>query len=78
MLISDNQLGKIVGEPLANSSRGYGEIAKFKLSNSGLVTQVSTMKWYRVDETITDELIELDIKCNSEEALQTLIEYLNN
>ena len=38
---------------------------------------VSTKKWYRVDETITDELIELDIKCNSEQVIRVLADYLN-
>lgn len=33
-------------------------------------------KWYRVDESITDELIEPDITCKSEEALQVLVERL--
>ena len=76
MLISDNNLGKIVGEPSGNKPRSYGDISVFKLKNSGLVMQVSTKKWYRVDESITDELIEPDIACDSEEALQVLVEYL--
>lgn len=77
MLISDNKLGTIVGEPSGNKPRSYGDISIFKLGNSGLVMQVSTKKWYRVDETIADELIEPDIKCNSEEALQVLVEHLS-
>lgn len=77
MLISDNNLGMIVGEPSGNKPTSYGDIATFKLKNSGLVMSVSTKKWYRVDETITDELIEPDIKCNSEQAFQVLVDYLN-
>ncbi|MGN0142296.1 MAG: S41 family peptidase [Roseburia sp.] len=76
MLISDNRLGMIVGESSGNKPRSYGDISVFKLKNSGLVMQVSTKKWYRVDETITDELVEPDIECNSEDALQVLVEYL--
>lgn len=76
MLISDNNLGKIVGEPSGNKPRSYGDISVFQLKNSGLVMQVSTKKWHRVDESITDELIEPDIACDSEEALQVLVEYL--
>lgn len=77
MLISDNKLGKIVGEHSGNKPRSYGDISVFKLRNSGLVMQVSTKKWYRVDETIKDEFIEPDIECDSEQALQVLVEYLS-
>ena len=76
MLISDNKIGKIIGEPSGNKPRSYGDVAVFKLKNSGLRMQVSTKKWYRVDESITDELIEPDIACNREEALQVLVEQL--
>ena len=47
MLIQDNHLGKIIGEPSANSVNGYGEVAYFYLPNTGLFAQVSTKKWYR-------------------------------
>lgn len=77
MLISDNNIGKIVGEHSGNKPRSYGDISVFKLRNSGLVMQVSTKKWYRVDETNKDEFIEPDIECDSEEALQVLKDYLN-
>ena len=76
MLISDNKLGIVVGEASGNKPRSYGDIAVFKLKNSGLIMRVSTKKWYRVDETITDEFIKPDIECNSEDALQVLVEYL--
>lgn len=77
MLISDNKLGKIVGEHSGNKPRSYGDISVFKLKNSGLIMQVSTKKWYRVDETNKNEFVEPDIKCNSEEALQVLKDYLS-
>lgn len=76
MLNSDNKLGIVVGEASGNKPRSYGDIAVFKLKNSGLIMRVSTKKWYRVDETITDEFIKPDIECNSEDALQVLVEYL--
>lgn len=77
MLISDNDLGTIVGEPSGNKPRSYGDIAVFKLRNSGLVMQVSTKKWYRVDEENADDFIEPDLECKSEEALQVLLDYLS-
>lgn len=77
MLISDNKLGTIVGEASGNKPGGYGEIASFKLKNSGLFMQISTKKWYRVDETIEDEFVEPDIQCDSDKALEVLLEYLH-
>lgn len=44
MLISDNKLGKIVGEPSGNKPRCYGDVSVFKLKNSGLIMYVSTKK----------------------------------
>lgn len=77
MLISDNKLGKIVGEHSGNKPGSYGDISVFKLKNSGLLMQVSTKKWYRVDETTKDEFVEPDIACDSRQALQVLVEYLS-
>lgn len=76
MLISDNNLGTIVGEASGNSPRSYGDISVFRLKNSGLFMQVSTKKWHRVDESIADEFVEPDIQCNSDKALEVLLEYL--
>lgn len=77
MLISDNHLGKIVGEASGNKPRGYGDIAIFKLPHSGLTMQISTKKWYRVDLENLDELIEPDIECDSEQALSVLKKILS-
>lgn len=76
MLISDNNLGTIVGEASGNSPGSYGEITAFKLKNSDLFMQVSTKKWYRVDESIEDKFVEPDIRCDSERAQEVLLEYL--
>lgn len=72
MLIKDNDLGTIIGEASGNLPGGYGDIAVFKLPNSGLVMQVSTKKWYRVDTENPDEFIEPDIPCDSGMALEVL------
>jgi len=72
MLLTDNNLGTIIGEASGNSPGSYGDIVVFKLQNSGLVMQVSTKKWYRVDTECPDEFIEPDIKCESSEALEVL------
>lgn len=72
MLLTDNNLGAIIGEASGNRPDSYGDITVFKLPKSGLVMQVSTKKWYRVDEECLDEFIEPDIKCESSRALDVL------
>lgn len=72
MLLTDNKLGTIIGEASGNRPNSYGDISPFKLPESGLLMQVSTKKWYRVDTECPDELIEPDIKCDSSEALEVL------
>ena len=76
MLIQDNNLGKVVGEPPANSVNGYGDITNFYLSNTGLFVQISTKKWYRIDSSKTDDYVMPDYPCNSKECLDKLYEVL--
>lgn len=72
MLLTDNNIGTIIGEASGNRPGSYGDITVFKLQKSGLVMQVSTKKWYRVDTDCLDEFIEPDIKCESGQALEVL------
>lgn len=76
MLIQDNHLGKIIGEPSANAVNGYGEIAAFYLPNTGLFVQISTKKWYRIDETNTDSYVMPDFPCGSQNAIEKLYEVI--
>lgn len=76
MLIQDNNLGKIVGEPSANSVNCYGEVAYFYLSNTGLFVQISTKKFYRIDNTNTDEYVMPDYPCNSKDCFDKLYEVI--
>lgn len=65
--VKDNGIGTIIGEPSGNAPDSYGDITVFKLPNSGAVIQMSTKKWYRIDNI--KGLIEPDIPCGSWEAL---------
>lgn len=76
MLIQDNHLGKIIGEPSANAVNGYGEIAAFYLPNTGLFVQISTKKWYRIDETNTDSFVMPDYPCESPNIIEKLYEVI--
>ncbi len=76
MLIQDNRLGKVVGEPSANAVNGYGEVTYFYLPNTGLYVQISTKKWYRIDSTNTDEYVMPDYPCESKNCFDKLFEVI--
>lgn len=78
MLIQDNNLGKVVGEPPANSVSGYGDITNFYLRNTGLFVQISTKKWYRIDCTKTEDYVMPDYPCDGKSSLNKLYEIINN
>lgn len=67
--IKDNNLGTIIGETSSNDPNGYSEVAQFKLPNSNIYMQISTKKWYRINQNTEEEFIEPDIKCESKEAI---------
>ncbi len=74
MLIQDNGIGKVVGEASGNMPNSYGQITRFVLPNSGLIMQVSTKDWHRVDETKEDLPVLPDIECNPYEAVDVIKE----
>jgi hypothetical protein len=69
MVVLDNGIGTIVGEAPGNLPDSYGDILKFSLPNSKLSMQVSYKRWYRVDESKAGELLEPNVPCPSEEAM---------
>lgn len=74
MFVKDNHMGKIIGEASGNHPTSYGDIAFFTLPNSGIYMQISTKKWYRINQELGDQVIEPDIPCDADDA----IEYLYN
>ena len=72
MLIQDNHLGKVIGEPPANAVNGYGDVAGFHLPNTGLFVQVSLKKWYRVDAENPDAFVIPDYPCDGGDVYETL------
>ena len=76
MMIQDNGIGTIVGEPCGNLPASYGEVAGYDLPNSHMYFQVSTKDWHRVDTSKEGQLIIPDIGCPSDQALEVLKERL--
>jgi hypothetical protein len=72
MLIQDNNLGKIIGEPSSNKPESYGDILNFQLPNSKLVISISYKKWCRIDQSKKDLLIEPDFPCDGKESISEL------
>lgn len=70
--VKDNQIGTIIGEAPGNAPDSYGDIAVFLLPKSGIMVQISTKKWYRVDNI--EGLIEPDIPCGRDEVWELLYE----
>lgn len=78
MLIKDNKIGTIIGEASSNDPNSYGMITRFILPNSKLYAQISTKKWYRVNERTEEKFIEPDIKCESEDAIFKLYDKIKS
>ena len=74
--IKDNNIGKIIGETSKNSQNSYGDVASFKLPNSKIYMQISTKKWYRINNT--GDFIEPDINCEAKEAIFKLYETIKS
>ena len=67
--IKDNNLGTIIGETSSNDPNGYSEVVEFLLPNSKAYMQISTKKFYRINQNTNEKFIESDIKCENKEAI---------
>lgn len=78
MLIQDNNLGKIIGQPSANLVNGYGEVICFYLQNTGMYVQISSKKWYRINTENPNEYVIPDFICESEDVFNKLDELISH
>ena len=76
MLIADNDLGIIVGEPSGNLPDSYGDILSFQMPNSKLMLGVSYKRWYRIDQSKSGQPILPDYEVESSEALAKVYELI--
>ena len=75
--ISDNGIGKVIGEIPGNMPTCYGDKLTFQAPNSKLLCGVSYKKFYRVDRTKDDIPLIPDIETDGKDALDTFLN-LNN
>ncbi|WP_081943582.1 S41 family peptidase [Caloranaerobacter azorensis] len=47
VIIKDNNIGKVIGEPTGNQPSSYGDILSFETPNSGFMFSVSYKKFIR-------------------------------
>ncbi len=74
MLVGDNRIGTLVGEPCGNLPDAYGDVLNFVLPNTKLSLGVSFKRWFRIDEAKTGQPLNPDIYCSEEEALDKALE----
>ena len=72
MMIQDNKIGKVIGEPPGNMPTHYGDVSLFNLPNSGLTMSVSYKTWHRIDTTKDALPLIPDIECDARDALDRL------
>ncbi len=70
--IQDNNLGLLIGEAPGEPPDSYGDTVSFILPNSKLVLTVSTKKFFRVDQNRPGDILEPDIPCDGQAAMEML------
>lgn len=65
VIIKDNSLGTIVGEPTGGKPSSYGNVARFKMPNSKIKLSLSTNKFIRTNENIDEDSLYPDVEVNT-------------
>ncbi len=76
MYILDNDLGCVIGEASGNLPDSYGDVLRFTTPYSRLTFNVSYKRWYRIDRTKAGEVLEPDIPCEPESAMDKAYEII--
>lgn len=74
--IKANRLGTLIGEAPGNTPTSYGDIAVFRMPNSGIYVQMSTKRFYQADTEETENIVAPDVFCESEDAMEKLIQII--
>ena len=75
-MVTDNGLGKVIGESPAESCNSCGEITQFYFDDIGMWLSVSTACYTRIDPSKGD-YIEPDYPCAGEETIKTLYDIVS-
>lgn len=74
--VSDNKIGRIIGETPGNMPTAYGDKLTFQCPNSGLLISVSYKKFHRVDSTKDELPLIPDFPVESDKAIEKLYEII--
>jgi hypothetical protein len=77
-LISDNNLGTVIGESPGNMPSSYGDILRFQTPHAGLVFTVSYKYFVRPDASKSDTPLLPDVKVPAEKALEEAMRLMGN
>ena len=75
-IIQANKFGVIVGEPCGSKPDCCDDPVVFQTPNSLLTFQVSSKRYYRIDNNTTDEPLVPDVECPQDEALEKVYELI--
>ena len=76
--IQSNKLGIIIGETPSNPPNCYIDSVTFLTPNAGVILEISTQQRFAIDKNIKEGLIQSDIKCNADEALDKVKDIIKN
>ncbi|MGI6362240.1 MAG: S41 family peptidase [Bacillota bacterium] len=74
VILADNGIGTIIGEPSGNAPNSYGDILSFQLQHSKLFYNISYTQWMRPDEGLADA----DALYPHYQVTYTIDDYINN
>lgn len=77
VVLSDNHLARIVGEPPGSAPTGAGDVVIFELPHTGLFMQVSFKEFQRPDATRPRFVLEVDIPADPTGTVQEMISGLS-
>ncbi len=79
VIVQDNKLGKIIGEPSGNKPCSYGDVLEYQLPNSKLAFYTTYKYWIRPDVSKEDEDAQIpDYPVESSKAIEKLYEVIKS
>ena len=77
--VQDGKLGKVIGQPSANSPNSYGDALDYQLNNSHIWGSVSFKRWMRPDAKADPKTLQPDVPVPAGgDVLQAALTYMDN